>query len=262
MNRMIKLLSLIICIPVFVLLVWVFAVPPELIKEKIEKAVLQSGNGTTTLSIEGFSKGLLFTIEAQALNLNLNNLQAVQITDFSASPSLELIHEGKLSLAVNGLIGSGRLEGNFQLPSDGNMKIKQVQLKDIAIVSRLGFGINGTVSADIDFSGNTAKAIFEVPDLALNDPSLDFIPLINTFNSMQGSLSIANETISIESVSIEGEKGFARLKGMIHRNQADMQLQVMPETDKLNAMESMILGKYIKSPGYYVVPLKGPIPGF
>jgi hypothetical protein len=40
----------------------------------------------------------------------------------------------------------------------------------------------------------------------------------------------------------------------------DLVIELMPDRDKLNALESMMIGKYIVSPGYYVVPIKGMMP--
>ena len=40
----------------------------------------------------------------------------------------------------------------------------------------------------------------------------------------------------------------------------DLLLELMPDTDQLDTMELMLIGKYIVSPGYYVIPIKRAMP--
>ncbi len=100
---------------------------------------------------------------------------------------------------------------------------------------------------------------FEIPDLDIAESALSVIPFLNTFHKIQGALSIKNNIITFDSVSLEGEKGYARLKGRITNGYMNLSLEVMPEAGKLTSLEEMLIGKYIVSPGYYVVPLKGPV---
>ena len=72
-------------------------------------------------------------------------------------------------------------------------------------------------------------------------------------------VAIKNNIITFDSVSLEGDKGYARLKGRITNGYMNMALEIMPEAGKLTSLEKMLIGKYIVSPGYYVVPLKGPV---
>ena len=65
--------------------------------------------------------------------------------------------------------------------------------------------------------------------------------------------------LQVDSISLEGEKGFARLKGKINNGLADMTLELMPLKDSLNTLESMLIGKYIVSPGFYEIPINGPL---
>ena len=67
---------------------------------------------------------------------------------------------------------------------------------------------------------------------------------------------IENSIIKITSISLEGDKGYARLKGDITNRRMDLSLELMPDENKLSTGESMLIGRHIVSPGYYVIPIK------
>jgi len=39
----------------------------------------------------------------------------------------------------------------------------------------------------------------------------------------------------------------------------NLKLELMPDQDKLSDIESMLIGKYQVSPGYYAIPVRGPV---
>ena len=122
----------------------------------------------------------------------------------------------------------------------------------------MGIKTNGHVSADILLKSKSALITFQVPDMDLRESTI-IIPFINSFHRIHGALSVSGNDVKLESVSLEGDKGYARLKGDIRNNIMDLRLELMPAMEKLSSVESMLIGKYIVSPGYYVLPIKGPI---
>lgn len=256
--RLRRLLYVIIGIPVFIIMVWLFAVPSDLMKEQIENSIAQSGSANVEAEIKGFRKGLFLTIFADSIELNVDKAPALSITDlsFHFDPG-HLIH-GDLALLINGKIGTGTVIGLVKFPPWGEIKIEKAELDAISYLTRFGIRINGSVFSDININDDTVKVIFEVPDLSI-DESTTIIPLLSTFRRLQGGLSVKGNNIVIDSISLEGEKGYARLKGNITNNNMNMALEVMPVAEKLTTLESMLIGKYIVSPGYYVVPVKGPL---
>ena len=106
-----------------------------------------------------------------------------------------------------------------------------------------------------ELKNNFLTVAFKVPDLDIDD-SDSVIPLLNTFHRLQGSLSIENSIIKITSISLEGDKGYARLKGDIANRRLNLSLELMPDENKLSTGESMLIGRYIVSPGYYVIPIR------
>ena len=89
---------------VFLILVWLFAVPNDLIQEKMEDAVSRSGNGNLSLSIDGLRKGIFFSLYADAVNLSVDNKPALRINDFSINFIPRYLTAGELAFAINGNI--------------------------------------------------------------------------------------------------------------------------------------------------------------
>ena len=258
--KLLNFLYGIIGLTVFLILVWLFAVPNELMQEKIENAVSRSGNGSLTLSINGIRKGIFFSLYADTINLSIDNKPALSINDLSINFTPRHLNAGKLAFLVKGKIGTGTIEGILMLPMKGNFNIDKVGLDSVPYLRRFGVEVSGHLTSGIKLNNEKVEAVFNVPDLYIDNPAVDVIPLINTFRRMQGSVHMDGNDLKINSISLEGEKGFARLKGQIRNGYANMTLELMPVERSLNTLESMIIGKYIVSPGYYEVPINAPLP--
>lgn len=246
-------------VPVFMVLIWFFAVPDDLIREGLEGAVRRSGNGKMRLSVDGFKKGIFFTLHADALNLQQDNRPLLKITDVTGRGSLRYLTGGQIGFRIKGKIGTGDVSGIVKLPLEGDIKITRAEINEIPYLKQFDMDIKGSISSDITIHGDTAKVVFDVPDLDI-DESGPVFPLLNTFTSLQGALSLKADTTKVDSISFNGDKGYARLKGHITNNVMDLSLELMPYAGKLSDMESMLISRYIVSPGYFVIPIKGPLP--
>lgn len=254
------ILYLIIGVPVFFSLVWLFAVPTRLIQERIEHAVASSGKGELSLTVTGLRKGIFLNLFADSLVLAIDQKPALEIADFRMNISPRHFSDFRLAFAIDGEMGGGRVYGIVKLPLEGTITIEQARINAIPYVQRIGGNIYGSVSSEIFMTPETVKAVFRIPDLKIGDAATTVIPFMSSFRTMQGSLSLAGDDLTVDSVSLEGDKGYARLKGAITGGTMDLSLELMPDTNKLNAMEEMVIGKYIVSPGYYVVPIRGRLP--
>lgn len=246
--------------PVVLILVWFFAIPENVIKDKAESIMAESGNQDLSIDISRLRKGIFFSLHADSILLKSGGKDAVTVTDFHARFAPKYLAEGRLAFILKGEIAGGHLEGIIRLPAEGRIELNGVALDAIPYIKRYITDIEGHVSSDIYIKDDSVKTEFKIPDLKIQDAALTIIPLINTFRRMQGALTVKGADITIDSLSLEGEKGYARLKGHITNGIMDLLLELMPATDHLNAMESMLIGKYIVSPGYYVVPIKRAVP--
>lgn len=256
--KLLNLLYAVTGLAVFLILAWLFAVPNELLQEKVENAVSRSG-ADMTLSIEGLRKGIFFSLYADAVDLSIEGKPALRINNLSINLTPRHLNTGNLAFSVKGEIGTGTIEGTVKLPMKGSFRIDKAELRSVPYPRRFGIEVGGHLSSDIELENEKIDAVFIIPDLDIQSPETEVIPLLNTFRMMQGSVHMDGNDLRVDSISLEGEKGFARLKGKIENGFADMTLELMPFEKNLTAIESMLIGKYIVSPGYYAVPLNGPL---
>ncbi|MEW6602228.1 MAG: type II secretion system protein GspN [Nitrospirota bacterium] len=259
MIKLRNILLVLAFVPVLLILLWTIAVPLDLIKERLESSVTGQADGSMTLSLNGLRKGIFFSLYAESLELKIDNSPALIITGFTGRLSPCCLADLRLGFDMKGRIGTGDVSGTIKIPLEGSIRAERAELSEVPYLTRFNTAVNGHVASDIGINGNELRIIFNVPDLAIDDSS-SIIPLLNTFTKLQGALTLKGSTIQVDSISLDGTKGYARLKGKIVGNIMDLSLELMPETDKLNTLESMVVGKYIVSPGYYVVPITGPLP--
>jgi len=253
-------LYLIIGVPVFFSLVWLFAIPTSLIQERIEDAIASSGDGSLSFSVSGLRKGIFLDLSADSLTLVLDQQPALEIVNFRMNIAPRHLSEFRLAFTINGEMGDGKVHGTIKLPLDGTIHIERAELNEIPYLKRTGIDIYGNMTSEISVKTDSVNAVFQIPDLTIRDSVMTVIPLLSSFRKMQGSLSLAGNNLKVDSVSLDGEKGYARLKGTITKGNMDLTLELMPDASKLNTMESMLIGKYIISPGYYLVPVRGQLP--
>lgn len=247
-------------ISLFIILSWFFAVPDDLLKSKIEDSISSTDNSAINASIEDFKKGVFFSFNADSLKLTRRAIPILNITAISGRINPLYLIKGQLSFSIKGKLGEGDIEGSFRLPEGGNVKITNADLKAIDYLSQIGLESSGFISSDIVLNNSTAKITFAIPDLNIQNSGKITLPFINSFHRMQGALSINEDTTKISSISIEGTKGYARLKGSIDKGVMDLDLELMPSSKEVTPVELMLIEKYKVSPGYYLIPIKGPLP--
>ena len=252
-------LCFIIGIPVFLVLVWFFALPDNFIKTSIEEAISSHAESSLDVSLSGFKKGLLFSVYADRLDLSIDRIPALSITEVSGKINPIYLIKKQFAFSIIGKIGSGDIEGSFKLPGNGNLSVHGAELNLIPYLVSSGLEGSGTISADMILKGDVIEVTFQIPDTKIKS-LISGIPLpINSFDMIQGSLSLQENTIRIKSIGLEAEKGYARLKGDIINSEMDMSLEIMPSPGKLESYETMLLTQYQVSPGYYLIPIKGPV---
>jgi len=247
-----------ISIPVFIILIWLFAVPGSLIQERIEEAISSGGRGNITASMTGFKKGLFFSVSAESLDLKMDKVPALKITGLTARLDPQYLIKMQFAFEVKGKIGSGEMRGLLKFPSEGEIKIERAELDEIPYLGHIGIQSSSYITADISIKDRDARLAFTIPELAIEKAAI-LIPFMDSFHKAQGVLSITGDEVKVDSVSLEGEKGYARLKGDITNRVMNLSLEVMPYMNRLNATEAMLIGKFFVSPGYFVIPVKGPL---
>ena len=241
--------------------IWFFAVPDNLIKDYIEDSASQH---KFKADIEGLRKGFFFTLYAESLDLKKDpDSEILKITDISCRINPLYLFKKQLAFSVKGKIGTGDINGSFNLPDNGNIKITNAEIAAITYITSIGLKGNGIISGSVTFKNNTADVTFTVPDADIEGSILQMPLPLSLFRKIQGAFSIKGNTVEVVSITLEGEKLYARLSGntAIGGKITGMTLEVMPaaeyvSTNEFKSLESAILKKYEASPGYYVIRIE------
>ncbi|MBI5194953.1 MAG: type II secretion system protein GspN [Nitrospirae bacterium] len=257
---LIIIISFIISIP----FVWYFAVPVSLIKDSLEGSVsAQNSQDGISVSTEGLRKGFLFTVHADRIDFQAGRAPSLSITNISVRINPFYLLKKQFVFSIKGTVGTGNIDGSFRLPASGEMALTNIEINAIPYLTSLGLKGEGFISGKAVLKNNAIDVLFEIPDAALQDAVIK-VPLpLSWFNKIQGVFSITGNAVRIDSMTFEGEKGFARSKGSINNGIMDLELELMPDAgyfaNERESLELALIRQYRISPGYYLIPVKGPV---
>lgn len=258
MTGIIKTLLFVIAFILFIILSWLIVIPDDLVRSKIEESF--SSSARFNVSIKGLKKTPLFGIKADGLTIEMDKKEIIDIREPEARFNpLYLLKDG-LSLSIRGKIDNGEVNGRLNLPDGLYLNINGIGLDSISYLKDTGFRGDGHLSGMINLKGNIINIIFEVSDLNIISTGEIFFPFADTFHRIQGAINIDGNNININSIGLEGEKGYARISGDIIKNDMRLSLELMPYHERLTQVELMLINKYEVSPGYYVIPLNNLLP--
>lgn len=257
MSLIQKFLIAFALIAVSVLMIWVLAIPKELIIAYAEEALSDIQRPKISFTTDRLKKGIFFSVHADNIVLEIDGRPALKITDITVriNPFSFILRE--IGFSLTGRLGAGSLNGSFTLPGGGYLTVIDADLHSIPFLKRLGANFSGYTSAVIDLDDTGAELKFEIPDLKIQGTEEIALPLIISFHTVQGVLKITEDIIQITSIGIDGEKGYARIKGNITGGGMNLALELMPDVSELSSTEMLLIGRYQKSPGFYVIPITG-----
>ncbi len=252
---------LIIClitIPAFIWGIW-FALPKNSLESFIEKSVTSS---ELNVDIEGLKKGLFynFTVNRVTLIGRKGDLFYLRDLSFLIRPwSIAFI---RLSISFAGDISGGNVNGKVDIVRDDrriSLNFKDAKIRDMPFLKIAGIQASGSISGR--FAMNDSIGLLEFFSKDINFERAIFagtdIPL-NYFQKVIGSINIRDKEFFINSVTLEGNDIYARIKGNIKNAHYDMNLELMPgKSFADNDLFLRTFEKYEVSPGYYVIPLRG-----
>jgi type II secretion system protein N len=257
-------------IAVFILLVWVIAIPQDFIKETIESSV--TGNGFY-LRADGLQKGLFYnfsigkisigrrdsTVGADINLLTLANVKAGLDVVSCLTLSPKLFFEAE---AGGGIVkGQSSIFGRYDIAAQG----KGIEINDIATLKLAGIDGDGKLAGNFTMRDNNAELKFSVSGANIKNtvfPSEDiekigvrrkmqnaaYLPL-SLFESISAYLTMNNENVSFRALNMQGKGVYARLKG-------SNEIEVMLDSSfKKDPLLEALMSRYYVSPGYYIIPL-------
>jgi len=258
MRGLTKTMTIITGVVLSIIISWIIVIPDDVIRSMIEGVTTDTA--MLHISVDGLRKTPLFGIKADTLIIKIQDVKIVDIAQPSARLNLMALFKRKFSLSLRGRIKDGEVHGRFDAPSSLAVDVKEVEVDSIPYLKERGFKVRGHLSGSIRIIDNAVNIMFEVPDLDIISTGSISIPFADTFQDIQGVINIKDERININSISLEGKKGYARIKGDITGKNPSLLLELMPYQERLTPTERMLMDRYQVSPGYYVIPINNLLP--
>ncbi len=241
---------------------WIVAVPASLITNLVEGAMRE---GDLRLRVTELQKGLFYDFTCGSITLLKKDkpLLSVENIEGKINPlSLLLL---KLDVSFDGDLSGGKVDGSIDLFRGGDrvsVAVRNAGLEGMPFFSQLGIRGNGVLSGDISIKNAKGTATFSVADARFDQASIAGIAVpLNVFTSALGAMTVGSKTLRIQSFALEGEGIYARLSGDISAGRMNLKMELMPEKNfKDQNVVFIMIKKYEVSPGYYSIPLTGPLP--
>lgn len=252
---------------------WFLAVPESFLAGYLQRSLAGPG---IALELTGFKKGFFYTLHVERASLNKRTPRGNQQP---ASPPGEGRGEGpafvvvqnlditpdmlsflKLSPRFNfsGQVGQGRMRGAAGRERGGvtaTVHGEHIDVGSLPILAQAGIYGEGSLAFDFRWKEPRGEIVFSVDEARLSGvfAGNSAIPM-NFFKSVKGLLTLGN-TITVNSLALEGPGVYVRVKGEIRKGSLDGRAEVMVDASfpQYSLLKSF-LERYTVSPGYYVIP--------
>lgn len=254
--------AVITLIAIFVVFIglWLVAVPESLIVRHMEDALGRQG---MKVRIMGFSKGLLYNFSVNHIYLSTEkDFPIVSVNDLYAGIDFLSFLKFKPQLEISGIVNGGRVYGVIALRGQGtgggrtiHVNGEGININAMPALERFGVRGNGNLGFDLHLMDNAGEVKFSILEARFEGAlsGAEFFPL-DLFQSVRGTLTI-EKMITVKSLTLEGRGVYARVNGNIKGNRLDMKIELMMDSSfELEPVLANILGQYMVSPGYYVIP--------
>jgi len=228
------------------------------------------------LEVTGFKKGFFYTLHVERASLKIRTPHGSQPP---ASPPGEGPGEGpafvivqnlditpdmlsflKLSPRFNfsGQVGQGRMRGAAAREHGGVTAMvhgEQIDVGSLPILAQAGIYGEGRLAFDFRWKESRGEFVFSADEARLSGvfAGNSAIPM-NFFKSVKGLLTLGN-TITVNSLTLEGSGVYVRIKGEIREGSLDGRAEVMVDASfPQYPMLKSLLERYTVSPGYYIIP--------
>jgi type II secretion system protein N len=239
---------------------WI-AIPVSAIQSIIEDSLNDYG---LTVTFTNVRKGPFYRLRADGIALKHEAREIMSLNSLEATLRPLHLIVSRIDVSIQGRVGAGFFSGSADLSRTSlmmHLDFERASLADMQFLNLVGIRGTGAISGKIAVDNQVSRITFLLRDADMQPASIagSFLPL-NLFRTVRGSIEADGRRIHVESLSLEGPNVFARLKGVIMKGRMDMQMEVMPEKAFLeNPLFLAQIERYQVSPGYYVIPVKGPV---
>ncbi|WP_243369907.1 type II secretion system protein GspN [Geotalea sp. SG265] len=226
-----------------------------------------------TLQTRSFGFALPVGIKGNGIVIGTDNGAVVKLDKAAVRLRLLPLFLGRVVFGYHGTIGKGEINGEFSPRKKGDFKLEiaGVRLDDIPFFATVtGAKVKGELRARGSLRGKQAAASGElqlaVKDAQLQGVKIGEMPLPDAnYRNVQGMLRIGGGKANLESLTLDGEGLYTRLKGDIPLTNPlsiaplNLTLELMPRPQFLEKQKFifLLLLKYQTSPGHYQLPVRG-----
>ncbi len=246
-----------------VLGLWFLAVPEDLIKARVERL----GGDHLRVEVADLRKGPFYDFGSQRITLCRSADVLLFVDNFKGRINPFSLFRGKLTLFIRGDVSGGTLEGVMDLLWGRNqvdLRMNQSSIEGIPGFAKMGLRGKGTLSGELKLEEGAGDVRFSIQDARFeNCPSSGVILPLNWFDRVKGTMTVGGNSIRVNSLSLEGEGIYARVKGEIVEGKLDLVLELMPDRSFVSKKEALIfaaIDRYRVSPGHYRIPIKSTMP--
>ncbi len=253
-KRIIILLVVVFCL---IIGVWYVGIPDGWLVETAERLFSDAG---FSVELVGLGKTPLLGLRVKEVRVKRRGYEVLIINDLNArlDPVSLLLLKGDLSF--DGELSDGRLTGRVLLSREGlssSFEVRSARIEGLGAVKTLPIKAGGVLTMNGEVRDGNGRVYLEIDDLVAENLITDtlYVPL-RLFERLKGSLTLKGEEVRIDALSLEGELAYSRLKGRLSGGYFEGTLEIMPEPGFPEGILK-VLQPYRKTPGYYVIPLKG-----
>ncbi len=236
----------------------------------VQRVLAQQG---MQLDVGQVSKAFPLGLSAQQVMLSSNQGTMLTADRLVCRFHLLPLLVGRRQWSVDATIGSGslRLGGTIGKRAHLTIASSNLRLEKLPILkTALGGSVQGTLGINGTLTG-TGPAVkgtlqLEAAAIDLRDVSLGGLRLPNSlYRTMRGQLNVANGTVTLQSLALDGEGIYARLKGTFPVTTPptaaplSLTLELMPKPEFMERQKLifLLLARFMSSPGNFQIPVKG-----
>ena len=238
---------------------WLVAIPADLIKDR---AILEMEKAGLKAEFRGFSKGLLFSIKAESLTLSSETKEYATFEDLIVSLNITSLLALRPTVIYSGTLGDGELEGNAWMRGEQyalNLKATDIDLAKVGLDRILtGLRAKGVAEISLELESGTGSLRFTASELNFSPYKyMGFALPLDLARTLRAAVTLDTDTVTVDSVSLDGDGIYARLLGTLARRRADLTLVLTPEPELEQSLPLFaLLKKYEVTAGRYESPIR------
>jgi type II secretion system protein N len=242
--------------------------PAGAIKGVIDELLAREGYSLQTAS---FGKALPLGIKARGVVLASERGRLLTADEFTARLRLLPLLRGRLAAGITIRTGGGSVAAELGSGGESTVRFGDISLETVPFFTTIaGAQVKGLLRGSGKLQGAGAKARgslqLEVVGADLRGMKIGETPLPDAgYRTVQGALRIGGGKAELESLTLQGDSLYVRLKGdfpltaPIAAAPLNLTLELMPKPEFLEQQKFifLLLAKYLASPGHYQIPIRG-----